>query len=71
MKHILLSFRGKSCNHCKGKSMERALFCIKSPCSMIYVAESLGWELGPQCSLRKARFKMQRELWSQQNASIY
>lgn len=29
MKHILFSFRGKSCNHCKGKSMESALFCIK------------------------------------------
>ena len=42
MKHILLSFRGKSCNHCKGKSVERALFCIKI--SLLY--DLCGWDLG-------------------------
>ena len=63
MKHILLSFRGKSCNHCKGKSMERALFCIKI--SLLY--DLCGWDVqaggaGALVSYRrKARFKMQRD----------
>lgn len=64
MKHILFSFRGKSCNHCKGKSMESALFCIKI--SLLY--DLCGWDFqagGAQVLVshqRKVEFKMQREL---------